>query len=134
MTQAKNFIRYLLLTMMSLIMILSFSTNASAAELNNDVELNEVDIQVLSYDETTNRSLAVVTASHSANGEVSGNGVRLRATPSSTGQVLELMYDGEYVWIDWSTYGQGGYSWYHIQRIKTGTYGWASINYISSWD
>lgn len=131
----KKFISYLVFSgFMSLVFILSFSTQIHAATKKEELQLNEVDMQIVSYDESNNRSLAVVKAKHSANGDVSGNGVNLRAKPSMTATVLECMYAGEYVWIDWSTYGNYGYKWYHIQRIKTGTYGYASVNYISGWD
>ena len=131
-TQMKKIISYLVFSsFMSLNLILLFSTQIHAATKEQKLQLNEVDMQVVSYDENNNRSLAVVRAKHSANGDVSGNGVNLRAKPSTTSAVLELMYAGEYVWIDWNTYGKYGYKWYHIQRIKTGTYGYSSVNYIS---
>lgn len=134
MIRVRSFLKLSVLTLMSLFMIWCLPTSVSAAEVEDNVSFEDVNIQVLSYDETNNRSLAVITASNSANGHVSGDGVRLRATPSTSGRVLELMYDGEYVWIDWSSYGDGGFSWYRIQRIKTGTYGWVSTQYISHWD
>ena len=59
-------------------------------------------------------------------GLITGDGVRLRATPSSSGAVLEKMYRGEHVWIL-----QEGTSWTKIQRIETGTVGWASSAYIT---
>ena len=80
-----------------------------------------------------NRSLAVLST-HNANAEVAGNGVRLRNNPNTNSKILELMYSGELVWIDWSKYGKGGLEWFYVQRLKTGTYGWVSKEYIAQWD
>lgn len=64
-----------------------------------------------------------------SNGEVVGSGVRLRNKPSSSATVLELMYNGEKVMIDYSvTYT----NWYLLRRNKTGTWGYASKSYIST--
>ena len=52
------------------------------------------------------------------NGQVAGNGVRLRSTPSTSGTILEKMYYNEYVIIR----GRNG-DWYNIQKVKTGTVG-----------
>lgn len=61
------------------------------------------------------------------NGVVDGNGVRLRKKPKSTAQILELMYNGEYVCIfGYETYN----SWFLVQRTKTGTIGYVSKKYI----
>ena len=70
----------------------------------------------------------------SANAEVAGNGVRLRNNPNTNSKILELMYSGEFVWIDWSKYGKGGLEWFYVQRLKTGTYCWVSKEYIAQWD
>lgn len=96
---------------------------------------SETEIQIIAYDSENNRSLAVVST-HTPNADVYGNGVRLRNAPNDSATILELMYDGEYVWIDWSQYGrgEGGFDWYYIQRIKTGTYGWTLCDYIGSRD
>ena len=51
-------------------MIWCLPTSVSAAEVEDNVSFEDVNIQVLSYDETNNRSLAVITASNSANGHV----------------------------------------------------------------
>lgn len=66
------------------------------------------------------------------NGEVVANGVRLRAGSSSTSTILELMYNGEAVCINYGA-GDGGNGWYYLQRLKTGTWGWASASYIDAW-
>ncbi len=97
----------------------------NAAQLPEESQAyNECPIQIISYDAENNRSLAVVRAN--MHGLITGDGVRLRATPSSSGAVLEKMYRGEHVWIL-----QEGTSWTKIQRIETGTVGWASSAYIT---
>lgn len=100
------------------------------------IDMGDVKLEVLSYDKVTQKSLAVVKKKkHDANAEICGNGVRLRKKPSKSSTILELMYDGEAVWIDWSKYGRGAsLSWYYIQRLKTGTYGWAHYDYVYYWD
>lgn len=67
------------------------------------------------------------------NAVVTGDGVRLRNSPSSSGTVLEVMYSGEYVYVDYSmtaTYGNG--QWCYVKRASTSTYGWVSAQYIQS--
>lgn len=61
-------------------------------------------------------------------GTVEGNGVRLRAEPSESATVLELMYDGEEVLID-GTLERGG--WDKVQRVKTGRWGYVKTEYIN---
>ncbi len=69
------------------------------------------------------------------NADVDGDGVRLRSGPSQDYAVLELMYNGEYVSIDFSTsYSQSNGTWYYVKRIKTGTWGWVKSEYICYWD
>ena len=68
----------------------------------------------------------------SPNAEVSDNGVRLRNAASSTATILELMYSGETVCINYGV-SAGDNGWYYLQRTKTGTWGWASTRYISTW-
>ena len=116
-------------------LFLSIPGMAYATEAGNtliDVVQN-YDVQILSTDVKHNRSLAKVTT-HTANGEIINNGVRLRKSPSTSATILELMYDGELIWIDWSAYGSAGLNWHRVQRIKTGTYGWVSKSYVYHWD
>lgn len=67
------------------------------------------------------------------NGDVSDNGVRLRSAASTSATILELMYSGETVCINYGV-STGTNGWYYLQRTKTGTWGWASSSYISPWD
>lgn len=61
------------------------------------------------------------------NAKVDGEGVRLRKKPSSSAAVLELMYSGEYVYIDYSvSYAK----WFYLKRTKTGTWGYTNKSYI----
>ena len=81
-------------------LFLSIPGMAYATEAGNtpiDVVQN-YDVQILSTDVKHNRSLAKVTT-HTANGEIINNGVRLRKSPSTSATILELMYDGELIWI-----------------------------------
>ena len=64
-------------------------------------------------------------------GTVTGDGVRLRAEPSTSGTVLELMYKGERVRIDNSVQAQLPYGWMRVQRIETGRWGYVSWDYIN---
>lgn len=104
---------------------------------NSQKESNSIqqqyEFEIISNDIDNNRSLAKITT-HTVNGEINNNGVRLRSAPSTSATILELMYDGELVWIDWDAYGTGGLNWHRVQRIKTGTYGWVSKEYVYSWD
>lgn len=71
----------------------------------------------------------------SENGEICGNGVRLRTAPSKSATILELMYNGEHVLIDFNTsFRQSNGTWYYIKRIITGTWGWTNRDYVISWD
>ncbi len=95
-----------------------------AAQLQEEMQqAEEVVFQLVAYDKESNRGLAIVRIR--ADGVVSGDGVRLRSTPSSSGTILEKMYNGEYVTIMGESNG-----WYNLQRMKTGTVGWASKDYI----
>lgn len=103
-----------------------FCLTVSAADLQDNLNLTEEsNIQIVSYDAENDRALAVIRAS--ANGKVTGDGVRLRSNPSTSATILEKMYRGEYVWIQYLNSG-----WYYIQRIKTGTWGWVSSSYIQN--
>ena len=59
------------------------------------------------------------------------DGVRLRQGPSTSAPVLELMYCGETVLIDRTTSSKVP-GWYYLKRLSTGTWGWASSDYIMS--
>lgn len=101
-----------------------FLENMMAKELQEPEKISEeMAFQLLSYDVDSGRGLAVVSTGLS--GIVTGDGVRLRAEPSSSGAILEKMYVGEYVTIRKEDSG-----WYNVQRLKTGTIGWASQSYI----
>lgn len=69
------------------------------------------------------------------NADVEGDGVRLRSGPSQDYAVLELMYNGEYVSIDFTTsYKHSNGAWYYVKRIKTGRWGWVKADNIYYWD
>ncbi len=134
--QKKIISMILALTLITLVGMPNYHTRVYASEIgkHEDIIQNQ-EVQIIAYDSQNERSLARIYI-HNSNADVYGNGVRLRSAPNTSATILELMYDGEYVWIDWSEYGrgEGGSSWYHIQRTKTGTYGWVSCNYVGPRD
>lgn len=69
------------------------------------------------------------------NADVENDGVRLRSAPSTSSTVLELMYAGETVSVDFVTSNKkSDGSWYYVKRLKTGTWGWTKAQYINCWD
>ena len=132
----KNGVCFVMAVIFTCMLFVPYTAEAADSDSDEETVASSVtEIEIISYDETNRRSLAILsTSKKSANGEINGNGVRLRAKPSTSASVLELMYDGEKIWIDWDKYGTAGLSWYYIQRIKTGTYGWTSASYVCSLD
>ena len=64
-------------------------------------------------------------------GIIVGDGVRLRKKPNKTATILELMYDGERVYVYPQISAEDGNGkWTYIQRYKTGTTGWVSNDCI----
>lgn len=65
-----------------------------------------------------------------------GDGVRLRKNPSKSASILELMYKGEVVIINYTKSGtaSNAYKWLYVKRMKTGTWGWTYHDYIMDWD
>ena len=70
---------------------------------------------------------ASVRSAAGGSGIVDGDGVRLRQKASKTSTILELMYNGEFVTVLLS---QSTANWYYLQRVMTGTYGYANKKYI----
>lgn len=104
---------------------LGHSETLMAQGLQNEIKISEETVlQLLSYDAKLETGLAVVN--HQQKGSVTGDGVRLRSAPNASGTILEKMYNGELVIIKGESAG-----WYNVQRIKTGTIGWASTSYIT---
>lgn len=70
------------------------------------------------------------------NGEVDGDGVRLRSAPSTSATILELMYNRDLVLVDFRTSREGDPScqWLYVQRNKTKTWGWVKDEYIYYYD
>lgn len=64
------------------------------------------------------------------NGSVKGDGVRLRAKPSTSATVLESMSIHEKVCVDMTKSKSQNYKWYYLKRVKTGTWGWVKAEYI----
>ena len=60
---------------------------------------------------------------------VNGNGVRLRRAPVN-GDVLELMYKGEYIYIDDEVYDPNYSDWIYVKRVSSRTKGWMHWAYF----
>lgn len=108
---------------LSVMTVPNLSIKTEAAETDKETEANAVSARIVIPEEEV---FATVTRA-AADGWVVGSGVRLRKKPSSSSTVLELMYDGEYVSI---FYYDSTPKWYAVERIKTGTYGYVSKDYI----
>lgn len=79
---------------------------------------------------TTEASAEVqALAATNADGEITGDGVRLRSGPSSTSSILEVMYNGELVILR----GLSNPNWPKIKRCKTSTVGYVSKKYVVFW-
>ena len=64
-------------------------------------------------------------------GIIVGDGVRLRKKPNKTATILELMYDGERVYVYPQISAEDGNgNWVYIRRNKTDTTGWVSADCI----
>lgn len=70
------------------------------------------------------------------NGEVDGDGVRLRSAPSTDSTILELMYNRDLVYVDFATSRRVDRTreWLYVRRNKTMTWGWAKDEYIYYYD
>lgn len=93
------------------------------AETNVDDEWVEATIVIPESD-----SLISPLINFPAYGEITGDGVNLRAAASFSGTVLELMYRGELVYIN---YDKSSGSWLYIKRAKTGRIGYVYKTYVS---
>lgn len=72
----------------------------------------------------------IISVYSAENGVVKNDGVRLRKKQSTSATVLESMSVREKVRIDMTKSKSQNYKWYYIQRVKTGTWGWAKAEYI----
>ncbi|MCH5266532.1 MAG: SH3 domain-containing protein [Lachnospiraceae bacterium] len=127
----------LVVLLFGLVMPLYFDCVGKAA-VRMHQEVNGVEAE---EDEDTDVRLAVITGDESqisspvmtlstGDGKVTGDGVRLRDTPSSKGTVLELMYKGELVLLK----NMNNANWPKIKRCKTGTIGYVNIDYVVFWN
>lgn len=83
----------------------------------------------LALEESGKSSDIEISTQTSKRGIVNGDGIRLRSQPSLSSTVLETMYKGEVVEID---YSQSNGSWYKVTRQKTGRSGWVTKTYITT--
>lgn len=117
----------LILTIIAAILALQFTFSVSAEEFNDSDNWVQGVISI----PADNGSRSFVET-----GDISGNGVNLRQTPSITGTILEAMYNGEIVYIDYSksnTWYQG-YRWLYVKRAKTSTIGYVYSKYVNPWN
>ena len=92
------------------------------------IELGSVTLSSNSYQVASTKSIA-------ENGNIFGNGVRLRKLPKKTATILELMYNRERVCINYTKSAkESNGKWYYVKRVKTGTWGWVNYNYLCHWD
>lgn len=90
----------LALTLITLVGMPNYHTRVYASEIGKQEDIiQNQEVQIIAYDSQNERSLARIYI-HNSNADVYGNGVRLRSAPNTSATILELMYDGEYVWID----------------------------------
>lgn len=63
---------------------------------------------------------------------VKGNGVRLRRTPGTSGDVVGLLYEnkGDWVRISGVIEQKDGYWWQEVVESSIGLQGWIATNYI----
>lgn len=126
---AKNLFKGIL-ALVAAVIIFNVSGLCANAQEVREIKLNEVaSIQLLSVEDTY--GYGIVTISDEANAEVIGDGIALRREPSLSADILERLYDGELVRVDFSKHNN---DWVYLKRLKTGTWGWAAQEYIYWWD
>lgn len=115
---------------------LAMNTRANADSTTGGVQQNQMNEELVKAEISIPKEEVMNTVSIIiANGAVEGDGVRLRKKPSSSAAVLELMYNGEGVFVDISeSVKKNGVLWYNIRRAKTGTWGYTNSAYIDYYD
>lgn len=117
------------LTLVLGVLLLGVTGNVAQAETYNEEEWVEATIEI-PVEESNSLSRAVTFP---CMGDVTGNGVNLRKTASFSGTILELMYKGETVYINYAKSSKyyNGYRWLYIKRAKTGTVGYVYEKYVN---
>lgn len=117
----------------TLVLMIVFSTVVNASPGKSDVKVakNEQGKYVTGY-----IVIPEIEPLYNSVGDITGDGVNLRAKPSTNSTILEVMYRGEVVNIYYDKSGgwEGGYRWLYVMRHKTGTYGWVYGKYVADWD
>lgn len=74
--------------------------------------------------------LPITVPNYSTSGNVTGNGVRLRATAGLDGKIIKNLYSTDIVTIDTNTPPKyvDGYKWQMVNF--NGTWGWVADNYL----
>ncbi len=118
----------------SFIMNMSFITEAKGVEDGaEEISYNEEDF---AYARIVINEDARSGVYGDYNGEVDGDGVRLRSAPSTDSTILELMYNRDLVLVDFRTSRDVDPSnqWLYVRRYKTMTWGWVKEDYIYYYD
>lgn len=104
-------------------------------EAENENEGDVIGVGVIVINDVANNVIPGSSLlSISENGNIVGNGVRLRKSPSVNATILELMYNNEAVCINYTKSSQASGKWLYVKRVKTGTWGWVKSTYVYSWD
>lgn len=124
----KGIKRRMLALMLALAMLAAEAVMVSAAELPEASTYQDEGIALSNTNPATGFSYGIVQPPKTRS-TVVGEGLRLRSGPSTSYPVIEIMDYGDTVVIDWSTSSQVS-GWYFVKRLATGTWGWASSDYI----
>lgn len=127
-----------MLVLMAGCILLSTPQQARAAEKGAEqsvVEGDGIGVGIIMPSNANSNPMVMPMANNypDGNASIEGNGVRLRKKPSTSATILELMYLGEPVLVNFDK-SRGHVSWYYIKRMKTGTWGWVKRQYIYPWD
>lgn len=63
---------------------------------------------------------------------ITGNGVRIRKTPSTSAEIKGLLYKGDLV-TGYETTIKEGYEWMKVESQTTGIIGWVVTSYVEEW-
>ncbi len=105
------------------------------AETNNEYNEDVVGIGTISIDSSAFSNESASPYSIKENGNIIDDGVRLRKAPNKNSAILELLYNGETVVINYTkSFQESNGTWFYLKRVKTGTWGWVNRKYVSEWN
>lgn len=106
----------------------------------NCIDENSTNDEIVEATIQINQEVNMIDMRYSAadfvGGIVAGNGIALRTGPAVGNTILERMYNKEKVKVNLTKSNKEcpNGRWYYLQRTKTGTWGWASTEYIYAYD